>query len=381
MNMVRRTISVLAVVAAMGSVVRGQGPATTTASGRSEVVEADLAKDAATGGTQVEVAKGTLRLKLVEGVSVPSVQDLNEVSKVLRWNGGGALVTGMRLHAVRYNTVGGEVVLTYVVTAPEAERPANADAERGRAALVDGFRAILTQDASLSTEQHAARLKEVEGRLNRVRQMREVLKVLTQSQPSRAGAMGERVKALRAERDRLEMAKVAREARVVALRQGIEAQRQAVEARKKADAVAEELRMVLKLREQAAKQVDAMNTQGLATPTDVAEARAKAAEARVRLAEREATAGRRGEVLDRLADEIAMAEVDMADVEIQLMRVSERLEQVDPARATTQGLERLVEERAVPTGGVPPLDVELIKEERELVRENVVLQVEEVREE
>jgi hypothetical protein len=154
-----------------------------------------------------------------------------------------------------------------------------------------------------------------------------------------------------------------------------------LEQRKKADTVAEELREVLKLREQAAKQMNAMNTQGLATPTDLAEAQAKAAEARVRLAEREATAGRRGEVLERLADEIAMAEVDMADVEIQLMQVAERLEQVNPARATTRALERLLEEGAVPTGEMPPLDAELIKEERELVREKVVLQVERVTEE
>jgi hypothetical protein len=125
-----------------------------------------------------------------------------------------------------------------------------------------------------------------------------------------------------------------------------------------------------------------MNNTGAATTAELGEARAKLADARIKLAEREnalAKAGK-GEILDRLADEMTMVSVDLTDVRIQLDQIEHKLAQLDPATATTQSLEQVIKDRTVPTSAttLPPLYAQLEHHERDLVKEKVTLQVEDV---
>ena len=92
----------------------------------------------------------------------------------------------------------------------------------------------------------------------------------------------------------------------------------------------------------------------------------------------------KGELLDRMADEMAMVSVDQEELQIQSDAVRRQLQMLNPAVATTQSLEEALKAGLVPpaagAAGLPPLYGELERRERELVREKVVLEVEDVEE-
>jgi hypothetical protein len=76
----------------------------------------------------------------------------------------------------------------------------------------------------------------------------------------------------------------------------------------------------------------------------IADAEAALAEAKIRLAERDASLGKagKGELLDRLTDELTMVSVDATDVEIRLNQVQSELKLYSLDKMDPANLEQLV---------------------------------------
>ncbi|HZZ43094.1 MAG TPA: hypothetical protein VFE58_09160 [Tepidisphaeraceae bacterium] len=250
--------------------------------------------------------------------------------------------------------------------------------------LLEGLHAIVTTDAQLSPAERKATITSVTTELTKVRAMKQALSAMASSQPSQASALSNRINTLQAENQRLSMALSAKEARRQALQNAIAQTRSQIKLDQQTDPVIEQLRTVVKLRDDEVKHLDAMRRAGVATDSEYAEAQAKLAEARVKLAEREASAGKagKGELLDRLADEMTMTIVDFTDLQIQLDHVRDELHSLNPSSATTQSLEEILKNGTIPQGkdanNLPPLFGQLEERERSLVHEKVILEIDDV---
>jgi hypothetical protein len=140
------------------------------------------------------------------------------------------------------------------------------------------------------------------------------------------------------------MERAAKDARRVALRDGIERLRKEVDQQRTEDQIANELRKLVKLREDDLARVQGLSKANTISHEELARTEAALSEARIRLAERQASLGKagKGELLDRLSDELAIVSIDLTELEVQMSMASNQLRRYDPANLDSKKLDELL---------------------------------------
>jgi hypothetical protein len=213
--------------------------------------------------------------------------------------------------------------------------------QRNKAAqwVSEHLKAVIASAPDLTAEQRLAKLKEIEVKIASLWKQNGALSVLSEVKSDPPALLKEKLQQLRQEVQRLEIERNAKEARRQALTRAIDQQRVRAEAARQDDQIAKEMRKLVELRENEYQQRKASG----GTTSDL---EAALAEARIRLAEREANVGKagKGELLDRLTDELAMISVDTTDLELRLRQVQDELSQYNLANIDAAKLDALVKD-------------------------------------
>jgi hypothetical protein len=215
-------------------------------------------------------------------------------------------------------------------------RPLATQAPEIRERLSHKFEEAIEKTVSLPADQRQRQLRQIDEALAPLTRRIGALNRLIEAKGAPTSLLAEKLQQLRAEAQRLELERNAKNARRTALTDKIREREALAQLDAQRDIIVQELHRLVALREADLAQQKAKLAAGAAV--EVSQAEAALAEARIRLAEREAGLGKagKGELLDRLTDELAMVSVDAADIEIQLKQVQEelrayRVDKVDPA--------------------------------------------------
>jgi len=235
----------------------------------------------------------------------------------------------------------------------------------------------------MTPEEIQEKLKAVKARLAQTFEKMQVLSGLAKVQEGWEAQVQRKVQQLQADQLKLELSLSPKEARRAALEKTIAEQKSRVQDEQAKDEISAQLKRIVEEREvELARYKNLEKTQAVGSP-EVSQAEAKVAEAKIPLLERQATLAKRGkgELLDRLADELAMVSVDVTEIRLQLKNIEEELRKYDLANARPEDLDRLAQERArVPEpNALPPLYYELEKQRLELMKEIFGLQVADVK--
>jgi chromosome segregation ATPase len=253
-----------------------------------------------------------------------------------------------------------------------------------RRAFADQLKAIATSDANLTPEQRAARLKDVSAQLAAIRGKMSALGALAEARGDDRDLLKKRLEQLRETSQQLELRKAEKEARKVALRHGMERLEKEAQQRAQDDPITAELRKLVALREDGYARVKQLNEVGHAGQGDVTAAQAALAEAKIRLVEREAglAKGGKGDLLERLSDELAMVSVDLIDLDVQMQFVRHQLDRFDTNLSNINQLDELLKKNpnlgAANVANLDALQQELQQQYRQLHRERFALMVEDV---
>ncbi|HEY7088900.1 MAG TPA: hypothetical protein VH518_12475 [Tepidisphaeraceae bacterium] len=204
--------------------------------------------------------------------------------------------------------------------------------------------AASTDPAGMTAEQRSARLKDLAGELASLQRKITALNGVWAQATDPSGVLLEKLNVYRQTLQKLEMERAAKEARRVALREGIDRTRKEVEEQRSEDPIASELRKLVKLREEEVARAQALSKANTISRDELAQTDAALSEARIRLAEREASLGKagKGELLDRLSDELAIVTIDLTELEVQMSQASYQLKRYDPATIDSKKLDELL---------------------------------------
>lgn len=381
-----KRINICLVSAILATTTLGRAAEPTTTKSSAGVVESDQNFFRENGTRAAWAFSSNVKIRLAEGVEQPTLQEWAIVLGYAHWPLPGHPEIELQGAASTLNGIGNDTILNCGAlvreTQADAMRKAMVPKPVASKPLWDWLGHLVTSDNGISPDERRNRLEKLQQELEQIKTAKGVLQTLVDAQPSRNEALTERIKALRAEKERLEMMRSAKEARRMALDMGIGTQQMAVDKVKDSDPVAAELSSVVKLRETEIKLIEAQYKLGTATATDLTAAQAKLAEAKAQLADRQAVVIKtgKGAILDRLADEMALVTVDLTDIRLQMHTIDEELAKLNPAAATTQSLETLVKDGTAPpvAGTLPPLFYELDRKERDLIRQKVILEVDDI---
>jgi hypothetical protein len=253
-----------------------------------------------------------------------------------------------------------------------------------REELVGQLRRLVTSEAQMSAEQRRETLKRLGEEKRVIQQRMNLLDSMVAAQPSPAGVIAERVKALREQEQQLQTKLASLDARQHALAEGLQRERMRAEKQRSDDPISEELQGLVKMRTSEVEKMTRLHQNGSISAAELARSEAELSEAKIRLAERQATLGTagKGELLDRLADELAMVSIDATELKIRLEQLREMLRQSDPAAMDVKALDAILKED--PAGGtkdgkrLPPLYYELRDQLNELRRQELILKIEDV---
>lgn len=259
------------------------------------------------------------------------------------------------------------------------------DAERQR--IVDGLKKLVQDRAEMTPEARREAVEKLRKQRESIQAKRSVLAKLVQGQAeARKDGLNDRLARLDAERERLEIDLIAAQAREDAIRRQMDQLQRVAEEKAHLDPIQEQLRRVLALRKEELKRTRDMAAQGLAPTSEVMEVEGKVVEAEVQLLTRREQAmqpgDEHGDLLGRLAAELAMLSIDKAEKEARLSYINERLPRMNPHALDEKALDAIVQQHPSllnEPGQLPPLYFELEKREGELLKEELALLVSEVR--
>ncbi|HVT88790.1 MAG TPA: hypothetical protein VHD56_08070 [Tepidisphaeraceae bacterium] len=202
----------------------------------------------------------------------------------------------------------------------------------------------LKSSASLTVQQRTERIKANLAEEAAMNQKIMALSTLDAAQGNVSALLTERLKQLRETRQKLEMDLVNKESRRRALENAVAEQQKASATERDRDPVLNEMRKLVSLREEELKLKKAQFSTGIIPAAEGSAAEAQLSEAKIRLAEREAALGKagKGELLDRLTDELVMISVDATDVQLQLAKVKDELATYDPHEMDVKRLDELM---------------------------------------
>jgi hypothetical protein len=289
--------------------------------------------------------RAVIRFKPADGATSVNNFDMSALSQPFQVSDGGLIVECYVQGMLRPDQAHA------MVNVRSNANPLPSDAaERAATAIARTLKGQLKFDASVSKEERHARIQQLDAKQADLDQKIAALSVLNDVQSDTKALLNEKLKQLRAEAQRLEMDRAAKEARRQALAMEVDRQRAATARALGGDAVAKELQNLVKLREQ---ELDLKRKYrdggGASSPGEIPAAEAQVSEAKIRLAEREAQLGKsgKGELLDRLTDELAMVSVDVTETELRLGQVRGELRMYDPRSIDATGLDRVIQAEPV----------------------------------
>lgn len=250
--------------------------------------------------------------------------------------------------------------------------------------VLQQLRTFVRSDPSMSAEQRSRRIAEITSKIDTTERQMQVLQSLAAAQPDAAKRLAEKVHQLYDQQQGLQMRLSALKARRDALQMGLKELQVRAEAERDNDPVVEEMKKIVALHEQKLQRVQQMAAQGVTSSSDLASTQAEVAEARLRLLERQSAIGKggKGELMDRLTDELAMVSIDSTDLQIQLAQLRDEITKTDPAKLTADGLADLLKRDPAldngPGSALPPLYNELQQQVASLRLEWLKLVVEDV---
>jgi hypothetical protein len=281
------------------------------------------------------------KFKLADGATEVNAVDSNALREPVIVNDGGLIVQYSFVQSVAVDEAD-----AYASVTADRSVPQNDVVQRTLAAISRSLKERLKFDPSLSKEERAARIQKLDAQEADLNQKIAALNLLNGVQPDSNGLLNEKLKQLRAEAQRLEMDRAAKEARRQALAMEVDRQRAASAKALGEDPVVKELQNIVKLREQELDiKQKYRNGGGPTVPGEIPAAEAQVSEAKIRLAERESQLGKsgKGELLDRLTDELAMVSVDVTETELRLNQVRNELKMYDPRSIDANGLDRVIQ--------------------------------------
>jgi hypothetical protein len=242
-----------------------------------------------------------------------------------------------------YGIAAGRAQLTSQVSSGETTIYLSFDEMQDLAKLFQAKLSDLMKDtASLSAEQQSTRLDDISTKLDDLIQKRSALwryfGLFRQQEPLPGDLANQLRQTLRDQIEQLDGQIVAKDARQSALEASITDQKATAQKKLADDPVTADLKKVVELNEKKAAYVKAQVSVGAATPADASAADVAVAEARVRLAEREeeVSATGKGQLLDRLSDELAEIAVDAAELKARMAYCRHELELLNGPKDAAQ---------------------------------------------
>jgi len=265
------------------------------------------------------------------------------------------------------------------VTVPAGSQPPSR--EQMASALLEQLRGLTKPFQSLSPQERADRIAKNQSDVTQVQRKIQALRSLARAQGEPEGVLAEKVKQLKAQAQAVRNDRMAKEARLTALTDGLEREKKRAQDRQQNDPIIDELQNLLKLREEDVKRSRMLISQGLNSTDEACKSEDALAEVRIRLADRQAALGKssKGELLDRLSDELAMLTIDMTDLQIQENQIAQQLKSYDASTLDEKRLDELMKQEpdvgAAEANQRPPLLDQLISKREQLGRERFGLMV------
>src|SRR5262249_22921059 len=142
--------------------------------------------------------------------------------------------------------------------------------------------AATTDPAGMAAEQRNARIKDVGEQLASLQRKITALNGVWAQAPDPSGVLLDKMNVYRQTLQKLEMERAAKEARRVALREGIERTRKEVDEQRSDDPIASELRKLVKLREDDVARAQALSKAATISRDELARSEAALSEAKIR---------------------------------------------------------------------------------------------------
>ncbi len=251
--------------------------------------------------------------------------------------------------------------------------------------LIGRLKELVASHTRLAPEELAEQLDRLRKERAELQRKKKVLTNLVSGyRDSRKDLLAERIKTMEAERGRLEMERVATDARARALHQEMARLSGEAKSRLHNDRVSLHLKKVLELRQREANLIQKMVGKS-ASESDFRQAEGRVAEVEVELAERAEQVLRgeqEGQLLGRLANELAMLAIDQAEKRSRLEFIRERFPQLDPKDIDEASLDRVAEKYSSLLQEeilLPPLYYELDRREADLLKRELAHTVSDVR--
>src|SRR5262245_2636559 len=328
----------------------------------------------------------TLDLNLAEGSELPDGNDLTLITdSVSHRAASGAMIVNREVKSIVPTDPNNRSAVLRMVLHIGSGKPNDNDSAEFRQALLDQLRNLATSEGNMRLEQRKARLEEIKKQVSMLSTKEQAVLTLLNARGDSSEMIRKRIEQLRASLQQLDMQMTAKQARRAALQQGVAQQRKQAEAQGQDDAVARELRKLVELRGDAMARTKQLRDQGMVAQAEAREPEAALLEAKIRLAEREAELAKagKGDVLERMADELAMVSVDLMELDIQLSRVRDQLNRYNVSVNNPKQLDELLAQEPQLGGGdaaaLIALQEDLRKQSIQLQRERFALIVEDVK--
>jgi len=243
--------------------------------------------------------------------------------------------------------------------------------------LVEARRAMTENEAAAQLQTNRLALQEIAQRQEQIAELTDARQKVV------ADAAVEKMKALELERERITMDLAAKSARAKAVREQMNEAEVQIRGKLADDAVAKQLQKVVQLKNKQLEQIKSLQKSGQANAVDVGTVETDIAEAESRLSER-ADAVRQssnGDLINRLASEVATMAIDEAELRARLSLIEKRLPPSDYNTLDEQQLAELVKLYISPPherSQMPALYEELNKKRRDVLMKILALEVKEV---
>lgn len=241
-------------------------------------------------------------------------------------------------------------------------------------AYISTLRELVRSDPAMPKEARAKRVAEIRAAIDSLQNQSNALIAILAETPDITKQFANRLTQLREKEQNTRSDLIALEARQEAIQMGLNELRKDAAMQRDRDVVAREMEKIVSLREEQVDRARKQFQQGISSTSEVARAEAELAETRLRLLERQANIGKsgKGELMDRLTDELTMVSINTTDLRIQLSSIASEIYRIDPQKMTAGTLEAIMKNQ--PGIGKPgirptPLMMELDKKANELMLE------------
>lgn len=201
---------------------------------------------------------------------------------------------------------------------------------------------LARSEPAMSMEARTRRIDEITKTIAGLDTRMSVLGTLVTGQPEAWQRTVDKLKSLREQAQGLQMNMAAQQARRRAIQDVLSKLQKDADQQRREDAISLELEKIVALREKELAR--RKSAPGTFSNADLAQSETDLAEVKIRLLERQAAIGKsgKGELMDRLTDELAMVSINATDLEIQVALIQDQISAMDPTRMTSDALGALI---------------------------------------